>query len=74
MRFYKEDLLEIELTGFEEIDKQVALLSSTNKKMAKHKYRSIQYTFSELVISTFISFRKRMLINMMKEVGIYKIQ
>jgi DNA modification methylase len=34
-RFYKEDLLEIELTGFEEIDKQVALLSSTNKKMAK---------------------------------------
>lgn len=34
-RFYKEDLLEIELTGFEEIDKQLALLSSTNKKMAK---------------------------------------
>ena len=27
--------MEIELTGFEEIDKQVALLSSTNKKMAK---------------------------------------
>lgn len=34
-RFYKEDLLEIELTGFEEIDKQVDLLRTTNKKMAK---------------------------------------
>lgn len=34
-RFYKSDLLDIEFTGFAEIDKQIELLSLTNRKMAK---------------------------------------
>jgi DNA modification methylase len=34
-RFYKEDLIEIESSGFSEVDAQVDLLRKTNKKMAK---------------------------------------
>jgi DNA modification methylase len=34
-RFYKEDLNEIERTGYDEIDRQIELLELTNKKMAK---------------------------------------
>jgi DNA modification methylase len=34
-RFYKEDLMQIDPTGYDEIDDQIVRLASTNKKMAK---------------------------------------